>query len=83
MKIKFAEGCAWRAIYVYGRAGKYGVPLRFSLGIDPTFGPGAILFGAIGWRRSCVGDRGAVWRWNLRLPFAKSRFWSKLDGRLK
>jgi hypothetical protein len=77
----FAEKCAWRAIYIYGGAGKYGSPLRFSIGIDPTFGPGAVLFGAIGWRKTCVGDRNGTWSWRFHLPFRKSPRWAKLDGR--
>lgn len=81
MKIVFAEKCAWHALYVYGGNGAYGSPLRFSIGIDPTFGPGAKLFGAIGWRMSCVGKRIGAWHWSVHLPFRKSRHWAKLDGR--
>lgn len=81
--IKFAEGCAWRAFYIYsGKLDRwgYGGPMRFSLGIDPTFRHGqAVLFGCIGFRKDCTGGRKGVWHW--RLPLWRARYWWKLDGR--
>lgn len=80
IQIKFADQCAWRAIYVYRNHPRYGQTLTFSLGIDPTFyGNRARLFGAIGFRTSCVGARNAAWQWSL--PLWYSRHWWRLDGR--
>lgn len=76
MKLRFAEGCAWHAFYIYGRDG---VTLRFSLGIDPTFNHRPCLFGAVGFRKDCQGGRRGAWHWSL--PLWRSRHWWRLDGR--
>lgn len=80
MHVVTANGCAWRAFYVFsGTRAKPG-PMCFSLGLDPTFRYNqAKLFGSIGHRMSCQGVRNGGWSWDLWLP--KSRHWWKLDGR--
>jgi hypothetical protein len=78
MHILTAKNCAWRAIYIHsGKRGEYG-PRRFSIGIDPTYGP-ARIFGSFGFRCDCQGGRKATWNWHILLP--RSRHWWRLDGR--
>lgn len=80
MQIKFAKDCAWRAVYVYSGTSSQPGPLRFSIGLDPTFRHNqAQLFGSIGFRRDCSGGFKSGWHWSFFLP--KSRHWWKLDGR--
>ncbi len=76
MRVEFAKGCAWRAVYIRRAGGS----LAFSLGIDPTFKHNrAHLFGCVGFRKDCTGSRRGAWSW--RLPLWRSRYWWKLDGR--
>ena len=62
-------------MYIY-----IGGPMRFSIGIDPTYrNRQARLFGSIGYRKDCTGGRKASWHWGFNLP--RSKHWWKLDGR--
>lgn len=86
LHLKFADGCAWRAAYLY--AGSRQIA---HVGIDPTCGPGPQLFGSIG-RRSCRAtiphlSWRAVTRANhpivLKLYQAQEAIRFRLDGRYR
>ena len=77
MKIEFAKGCAWRAMYVSRNnlSDDYGRHQFFWIGIDPTAGSGPRCFGAIvnPFNRK---SRGLQWR--FRLPHVPWRYFNSL-----
>lgn len=95
LRVLKAEGCAWRARYLY-----FGDKQLARIGVDPADGVKPILFGAapVGWYRSCAGLiyprlldlriplPHVPWRTNAsrleRWAYrASSRFWLRVDGR--
>lgn len=73
--VRFGNGCAWRAIYLYA----FGRQV-FRLGIDPTFyGNRARVFAGIGIERRFFGRW--VPYWSCHFDLWRSRHWWKLDGR--
>lgn len=72
MEIKFAEKCAWRAVYVSRElSDSYGRHQFFHIGIDPTIGSGPACFGAISnpWVRGAPKNRFRFHiSWRFKLP---------------
>lgn len=86
LTIKFAERCAWRAVYVYRNRKDGGQRKVFHISVDPTFSTGPKCSGSILSFSWCFTlphlkwkyPAGPVRRWAQNLS---SRFWSSLDGR--